>query len=311
MKIKNTNCTKCGNPKTDDRSWCKDCRSKYLKEYRKNNAEKCKKLAQRWNSENKEYITEFKYKKRGTFHGRMVETCRLARRRAARKGMEYNLTVEFLEDMWNKQNGKCALTGLPMIIPVDRNDGKTLPFTPSIDKIDVKKGYTKDNVRLLCHVVNSALNEYGDETFDKIAKAYVLGIMPVIKEEPRIEPPDPNRKWDTKYREGKTGTVQFLYMKSKKRAEEEYKVEFKITKEFISKLLDSGKCAITNIPIRYELNKSGLNPFRPSLDRIDSTKGYTEDNIRIVCIAANYALNEFGIDIFDKICKTYLENKNT
>ena len=30
-----------------------------------------------------------------------------------------------------------------------------------------------------------------------------------------------------------------------------------------------------------------VNPFKASLDRIDPTKGYTEDNVRWVCWAVN------------------------
>ena len=42
-------------------------------------------------------------------------------------------------------------------------------------------------------------------------------------------------------------------------------------------------------------------PFAPSLDRIDSSGGYTRDNTRLVCQAVNFALNAFGEDIFREV----------
>lgn len=39
----------------------------------------------------------------------------------------------------------------------------------------------------------------------------------------------------------------------------------------------------------------------PSIDRIDTTRGYTPDNVRLVCAAVNLALNQFGEGIFFRI----------
>lgn len=38
---------------------------------------------------------------------------------------------------------------------------------------------------------------------------------------------------------------------------------------------------------------ASLMPESVSLDRIDNTKGYTEDNIRFISVMANYARNRF------------------
>lgn len=44
--------------------------------------------------------------------------------------------------MWNKQKGKCALTGIPMTVTKSGRTNTNI----SIDRIDSNKGYTKDNV---------------------------------------------------------------------------------------------------------------------------------------------------------------------
>ena len=35
----------------------------------------------------------------------------------------------------------------------------------------------------------------------------------------------------------------------------------------------------------------------PSIDRINATKGYTKDNVRIVCLAANVAMMQWGENV--------------
>lgn len=43
------------------------------------------------------------------------------------------------------------------------------------------------------------------------------------------------------------------------------------------------------------------NPYSPSIDRIDSRIGYTKSNCRIVCVAANYAMNEWGDSVLREL----------
>lgn len=90
-----------------------------------------------------------------------------------KKKIEFELSTDFIVEMWEKQNGKCALTQIEFLIPQERTGGKASPFAPSIDRIDSSKGYEKDNVRLVCVAVNYALNEFGEEIFKQICKAYL------------------------------------------------------------------------------------------------------------------------------------------
>lgn len=51
------------------------------------------------------------------------------------------------------------------------------------------------------------------------------------------------------------------------------------------------KCEVTQIPLQIgQVN----GPYKPSLDRIDSKRPYTADNIRFVCKVVNYAMNQWG-----------------
>lgn len=77
------------------------------------------------------------------FHG--------AKNRATNKDIEFDLTLDYLKDLWNKQNGICALTGTNMTHTILEGKLKT---NASIDKINPSLGYTKGNVQFVCNVAN-------------------------------------------------------------------------------------------------------------------------------------------------------------
>ena len=77
------------------------------------------------------------------FHG--------ARSRSIKKGIEFELTLEYLKDLWNIQNGLCAITKIKMTHTILEGKLKT---NLSIDKVDPALGYTKDNIQLVCNIVN-------------------------------------------------------------------------------------------------------------------------------------------------------------
>jgi hypothetical protein len=94
-----------------------------------------------------------------------------------------------------------------------------------------------------------------------------------------------------------------LYLRARKSAQHRH-IVFSITEEEIEeKLRGSGnKCAVTGIT--FSLRKEPgirIRPWMPSLDRIDASKGYTNENCRIVCASVNLALNQFGEGMFYKI----------
>ena len=73
-------------------------------------------------------------------------------------------------------------------------------------------------------------------------------------------------------------------------------------------LTQNKKCTLTKIDFVFEKVKTSKRPFAPSIDRVDSTLGYVKGNVRLVCTIVNIALNEFGDEIFGKMCEAYVEN---
>ena len=54
-------------------------------------------------------------------------------------------------------------------------------------------------------------------------------------------------------------------------------------------LKQEGACNQTGIPFVLSYKSGVSNPWRPSIDRIDATKGYTQGNVQLVCQIYNLA----------------------
>lgn len=76
--------------------------------------------------------------------------------------------------------------------------------------------------------------------------------------------------------------------------------EFLLTREEIRKMIEEF------CENNYHEIGIGKNPFQPSLDRIDSERGYEVGNIRIVWLIENYARNNFSDDQLIEFCRRKL-----
>ncbi len=71
----------------------------------------------------------------------------------------------------------------------------------------------------------------------------------------------------------------------------------------------SGKCALTGWDMTMQLGK-GQIATNASIDRIDSTIGYTNNNVQLVCRAANVAKSNLTQENFVRLCKAVQEKQN-
>jgi hypothetical protein len=103
-----------------------------------------------------------------------------------------------------------------------------------------------------------------------------------------------------KYRSTPKAKIALLLRVAERRSKKN-NWDFDLTKDWLSEKILAGKCEISNIPFNYiKKHKSQYNPFNPSIDRIDSSKGYIKENCRIVLACINMGIGEWGLD-------TYLE----
>ena len=88
-----------------------------------------------------------------------------ARRRCSLANRDLEIDVKDLKELWESQDGKCAITGLPMANS-DRATQKSVvgnPYRASLDRIDSDITYTKDNIQFVCTCVNFMKNQYTNE----------------------------------------------------------------------------------------------------------------------------------------------------
>lgn len=68
------------------------------------------------------------------------------------------------------------------------------------------------------------------------------------------------------------------------------RLEFGLVLEEVEALLAPMTCAATGLPLTWEHDgDTRRNPWAPSIDRIDCSKGYLQDNVRVVCTLYNVA----------------------
>jgi len=84
-------------------------------------------------------------------------------------------------------------------------------------------------------------------------------------------------------------------------------IKFKLTEKWLLEELKIGKCAVTGIPFKLKPKNSTLNSYLPSIDRIDSNKGYTEDNCQLVIIGYNNLKSDNDIDTVTLFCKNFVK----
>lgn len=72
-----------------------------------------------------------------------------------------------------------------------------------------------------------------------------------------------------------------------------------------------GRCALSGVqmeipPTTGAFDARRRDPLKPSLDRIDSSKGYLKGNVRFVTMIANFAKQGFSDDVLIEFCRAFV-----
>lgn len=91
-------------------------------------------------------------------------TLKQVKRRAKEKGLPFDIDAEWAMEMLERQGGKCARSGLPLVFA-----DSVQATSASFDRIDSTRGYTKDNVQIVIGMYNSAKSTLTDEDVLRLA----------------------------------------------------------------------------------------------------------------------------------------------
>lgn len=136
----------------------------------------------------------------------------------------------------------------------------------------------------------------------KVKRQAAPGRVNAYNRKRRAENPERENKYGRKYRASELFAAWYsrnrpkeLWKKAKQRAVKS-KREFNITVQDVERLLAlSARCPYTGV--LYDNSKRGRNPWASSLDRKDSTRGYTLDNLEVTSVWWNLAKNSWNAEV--------------
>jgi hypothetical protein len=100
-----------------------------------------------------------------------LKAVRSARKRAAIKGLPFDVKPADARLLWDRCGGKCEVTGIPFDFELMAAKHSRRPYAPSLDRRDNALGYSVENVRVVCVAVNLAMNQWGEAVLLRIAAA--------------------------------------------------------------------------------------------------------------------------------------------
>lgn len=117
----------------------------------------------RWRAKNIDRLKKEKaeYDKQHREERREYRVLQGIKQRAAEKGIDFDLTLEDISNF-----SVCPVFG----IELKRGEGKPQACSPSVDRIDPTKGYTKDNIQILSNKANTMKQNATPEELLQFAK---------------------------------------------------------------------------------------------------------------------------------------------
>ncbi len=231
--------------------------------------------------------------------------------------IEFNITHNDVIELYEKQNRCCALSGIKMKheykVTTDKKQHIVSKYNISIDRINSKKGYTLDNIQLVCAIINRMKYKFSCQKFiDFCTSVYEQSCN--LNHFNEIYLPDElcsnqiKKYISTKYCDMKCNQI--------KRAKD---IEILVTKDDIMKILieQNGYCALSGNKLTFilgtksKINQHEISELNMSIDRKDSTKNYIKDNIQLISTSLNYMKSDLTDDEFIELCKIISKYNST
>lgn len=222
-----------------------------------------------------------------------------------------DITVEIIKDdiktMYIKQGKRCALTGYPLTFgrrertenDTEHNYNKN---NISVDRKDPKQPYTKDNCHLVTAMVNRTKYEHTIDSYKKMCND-IINYQKLSNKQKEIKY-ELNKNNNTE--EDVRKFIKLRYGETLSNAKRR-NIEVEVTENDIFEMYQKSKghCYLSGEVLACERN----NKNSLSIDRIDSSKNYTKDNIQIVTGMINACKNDYSNNDFINICRAVVAFK--
>ena len=148
-------------------------------------------------------------------------------------------------------------------------------------------------------------DNYGEPSFWAAVKQAECGELPA-----RL----PYRKFYTfdRRRKGNVGQAIERSLKGAARRAKNRGYMFDLDFEWVVEQIERQdfRCALSGIAFFCDDSRAGArNPYAPSLDRIDCSRGYSRDNVRVILFGLNIMLSNWGEDVFRRVASGYLRER--
>lgn len=87
------------------------------------------------------------------------------KRQARERDYEFSISPEYAWEVFLSQEGRCALTGIPLVFNGHKQRLRGLKQTASLDRIDSQLGYVKGNVQWIYVTLNKLKNNVPQDEF--------------------------------------------------------------------------------------------------------------------------------------------------
>lgn len=146
---------------------CKECRSAAHKTHKDANKDKIAGRERVWRENNRDRVLKNNSDRRN--QKRAMCLVAAARVRARAKGVAFSLTDSDISQLQAVIDiGLCQLSGAKFTI-----GGPRSATSPSLDRITPALGYVSGNVRVICHALNAALGDWGEESLAPIMAGWL------------------------------------------------------------------------------------------------------------------------------------------
>ena len=225
---------------------------------------------------------------------------------AKKRGLEHNITKDDIMKLWKEEKQTCVGTGFIITHVKTSSNLYRIPllhyYNMFIDRINSDLGYVRENIQLCTLGYNKIKGDLNEKFLYGIARSIAKydGTVDKVKITSIVE--------------------EFIRTKLNETSKNSYRnsrtIELNITPRDLYAMFkkQGGLCALSGRPMTFytssrlrslkeHRHRREENYFNLSIDRIDSLKDYTVDNIQLVCSCVNIMKWEISQDMFIDFCK--------